>query len=185
MTTLDAHPAGHWRGLWGYLVPMDDDRVNSFNIGVAGWKGGNFFTKYIDNYFERHFNLLQNPFKGLDSYPGLNLDLPSNNDLNTKLPINDAHSLVHTWYYGTVDTLGSNDEFNHGANIPRNEWYNSNLGKTQGFYYSRNRLGWSNLTEISSITNDLKDVSSDNLKSDIEYKIKDILELKLKFLKKL
>ncbi|MEJ5261800.1 MAG: LamG-like jellyroll fold domain-containing protein [Ignavibacterium sp.] len=162
MTTLDPHPAGHWKGLWGLLVPMDDDRVNSYNIGigVAGWKSGNYLTKYIDNYFETHFHLQQNPFKGLDYFPGLNPFSPSQIDLTPKLPINNAHSLVHTWYFGTVDTLTNIDEFGHGPNIPRTEWYNPNLGTSEGFYYSRNRNG--NLSEIESVVGQLKEVNSDH-----------------------
>ncbi|MDT3697621.1 MAG: LamG-like jellyroll fold domain-containing protein [Ignavibacterium sp.] len=156
MTTLDPHPAGHWRG---FLVPMDDDRVNSFNIGVAGWKSGSYLTKYIDNYFETHFHLWQNPFKGLDYFPGLNTTSPSKTDLTTKLPIDDAHGLVHTWYFGTINTIANEDEFGEGPNIPRTEWYNSNLGTTEGFFRSRNRLG--NLSDIYSLTENLKDVTED------------------------
>lgn len=160
MTTLDPHPAGHWRGLWGFLVPMDDDRVNSFNIGVAGWKSGSYLTKYIDNYFETHFDLWQNPFKGLDYFPGLDTTSSSKTDLTTKLPIDDAHGLVHTWYFGTINTIANEDEFGEGPNIPRTEWYNSDLGTTEGFYYSRNRQG--PLSDIAAVQNELKDVNSDS-----------------------
>lgn len=164
MTTLDAHPAGHWSNRWltGDFVYMDDDRVNSFNMGVVGWKSGNFLTKYIDNYFETNFWGLPpfNPFIGLDSYPGLSLDTLANNNLSAKLPTNGgAHQLVHSWYFGTVDTNANLDEFDSGTTINRTEWY-ENEGKTEGFRYSRNRQG--PLSEIVSVQSNLIDVNSDS-----------------------
>jgi hypothetical protein len=166
MTTLDAHPAGHWSNEWliGDFVYMDDDHVNSFNIGVAGWQHENYLTKYIDNYFETNFWAFPpfNPFIGLDSYPGLSLNPPSNNNLSEKLPTNGgAHPLVHTWYFGTVDTTATLDEFNSvpEININRTEWY-ENEGRTQGFRYSRNRQG--PLSDITSVQNELIDVNSDS-----------------------
>jgi len=174
MTTLDAHPAGHWNKKWWWvpydLVLMDDDNVNSSNIkqggsriGVVGWKGTHSKTAYIDNYFQNQYHL---SFIGLDKYPGLNFTNPvANNNLSNKLPQNtSAHGLVHTWYHGTVSSLAINDNFGVGSpNIERTSWYNSNLGKTEGMYYSINRPG--DLNSMISVENNLINVSDDRLYS--------------------
>ena len=160
MTTLDPHPAGHWY-TW---VAMKDDAVNSNNIGIGicGWKSGIHKTAFIDNYWE---NASLSLTEGLSNYPGLDSSNSiSNNDLTPLLPngLTLPHQLVHTWYYGTVDNVGLNDEFNHGPAIDRQNWYSSTLGTTQGFYFSRSRQG--PLSEIESILSGqggLIDVNSD------------------------
>ena len=166
MTTLDAHPVGHWFS--SVFLEMKDDAVNSENItlnsdriGVVGWKGNAHKTAYLDNYWEDTEGCL---IIGLSNYPGLNSsNLTCNNDLSSKfLPDQfKPHQLVHTWYHGTVSITDLNDSFGVGdPNIERTAWYNSTLGSTQGFYYSRNRRG--NLSSISSIYSELKNISEDH-----------------------
>lgn len=163
MTTLDPHPAGHWTG--SLFVPMNDDKVNSDNIGigVTGWIGDSSKVGYIDNYFQIHFlgNLW---FVGLEYYPGLSIYNPNaNHNLTDFTDANlDAHGLMHTFYYGTVDTTGEKDEFDEGAVVDRNRWYDQGeMGTNQGFYYSRNRKGNQNLSEIYSVDSGLNSVKED------------------------
>jgi len=166
MTTLDPHPAGHWSRKWFWnnitAVLMNDDGVNSSNIGygVSGWKSTSHKVSHINNYFQ---DLYRGSFVGLNYYPGLDISsTESNYDLSLSLPQNtSAHGLVHTWFHGTVSTIAVNDNFNVGpSNIERStQWYNSALGKTEGFYYSDNRMG--DLSLITSITNDLKQITDD------------------------
>ena len=169
MTTLDAHPAGHWQDA---LEPMNDDRVNSANIvfaddgqriGVVGWKSGNYQVKYIDNYYETE-GFIGKPvlrFKGLYGYPGSDFNymldylfLLTNPDSDWR---SKWHSDVHAWYHGTVDTIRSDDEFGTGSGrtIDRVNWYPAEIG----FYRSTNRGG--DLTLIESNQNALIEVSSD------------------------
>ena len=165
MTTLDPHPAGHWHS--NIFTAMKDDEVNKWNssdgpvVGVTGWKAYSHTVEYIDNYWQ---NKLLSAFQGLSNYPGLdNTNIISNIDLTQVLPTitANAHSLVHTWYHGTVSSLDSNDIFNVGErNIERTNWYFfPDLGKTQGFYRSVNRPGF--LPSISSIEENLKSVTND------------------------
>ena len=122
MTTLDPHPAGHWLS-----SAMADDNVNSPDIthegkriGVVGWKNGNYRVAYIDNFYQ---TLLTSLFWGLDGYPGSRRNQSLNQELG--LLTLSGHSLVHTWYHGTVDLSATNDEFNNGSgyDIKRNDWY--------------------------------------------------------------
>lgn len=160
MTTLDPHPAGHWAG--SLFVPMNDDKVNSDNIGigVTGWIGDSSKVGYIDNYFQTH----SLGFVGLEYYPGLSIYNPNaNHNLTDFTDANlDAHGLMHTFYYGTVDTTGGKDEFDEGAVVDRNRWYDQGeMGTNQGFYYSRNRKGNQNLSEIYSVDSGLNNVKED------------------------
>jgi hypothetical protein len=170
MTTLDPHPAGHWTWWYpwsGVAVAMDDDDVNdwgflSFPIGVTGWKGESSKVSFIDNHYQ---TWLFSGFRGLSDYPGLNNESDiANNYLTDKLSqsITSAHNLVHTWYHGTVSSIAQNDSFDVGIpNIDRStQWYNTDLGKTEGFYLSLNRPG--NPNELFSIESELKDVTLDN-----------------------
>ncbi|MFQ5571140.1 MAG: LamG-like jellyroll fold domain-containing protein [Rhodothermales bacterium] len=167
MTTLDPHPAGHWAGS---IVSMRDDWVNSNNItfdedgedgngmdrqiGVVGWSSQSYKVAYIDNYYQRSA-----AFIGLEDYPG------SINSLQLDVPVrfgdsDSAHSLVHTWYHGTIDPLATWDEFNEtneGLAIS-NAWYTE--GRTlEGYYYSREREG--DLSSIASNDQGLIDVTED------------------------
>lgn len=160
MTTLDPHPAGHWAG--SLFVPMNDDKVNSDNIGigVTGWISDSSKVGYIDNYFQTH----SLGFIGLEYYPGLSIYNPiANHNLTDFTDANlDAHGLMHTYYYGTVDTTGEKDEFDEGAVVDRNRWYDQGeMGTNQGFYYSRNRKGNQNLSEIYSVESGLNSVKED------------------------
>lgn len=169
MTTLDPHPAGHWVNNTPFdNTFMNDDDVNNFapqnNIGVVGWKTANNVNtvKYIDNFYQTH---LASFFIGLSNYPGLDTQGSfANNDLTPRFedPLS-AHSLVHTWYHGTVDTLQShiNDGFNTptGTDIIRDVWYIDSEGKLEGYYYSRIRDG--NIDFIESIPSDLVNINND------------------------
>jgi photosystem II stability/assembly factor-like uncharacterized protein len=166
-TTLDPHPAGHWLG---QFESMNDDEVNSENIvvqengkskriGVVGWIGGNDYrTGFIDNFYQTDDQLI-----GLAYYPGLNKnDLQSNVDLTALLQnATSAHSLVHSWYHGTIDLNRNNDGFGTGNRneILRDSWYIDGLGAYQGFYYSRLREG--NINEIQSVSTDLINITED------------------------
>ncbi len=159
MTTLDPHPAGHWQG-----APQRDDDVNSDNIvdnngdhiGITGWKSHNSPHKvaYIDNFFQTN-----GLFIGLSDYPGLvfvNQEPELTERLEDFNPFTLNHSLVHTWYYGTINVNATHDEFGDEEIDPDNDWYPNGRG-VQGFYHSIERGG--NLIESDDI--ELYPVTSD------------------------
>ena len=162
MTTLDAHPAGHWSDGW---EAMNDDWVNDFNgiiedIGVVGWKAGfsgEYQVAYIDNYYELIGStgwlipyVTPNPFTfiGLANYygcpgPPLSLDItPFLWQGGSSDELNRAHAMPRVWYKGTVDLNVSHpdDEFGDGLLINREDWY-TNSGGNEGYYYSITRAG--------------------------------------------
>lgn len=164
MTTLDPHPAGHW-----HPVAMNDDAVNSSNIlvnengefkrtGVVGWKGANHRVKYMDNYYQNNVEAL---FVGMPNIPGLNTGgLFANIDLTQTVNGLAAHSLVHTWYYGTVDNLHAKEGFGYGSEIDRGNWYIDSLGALQGFYHSTQREG--QLSVFETLESQLYDIHDDH-----------------------
>lgn len=165
MTTLDAHPAGHWNWLGGQLLSMKDDEVNSANIvqdgkriGVAGWKSGLYKTGFIDNYYENLGSTMWPIIwlKGLPSYPGSFFNYCLDDFFQYRM---NWHSLVTTWYYGTVCFGPDYDKFGFGAFINRAQWYTDGIGKMEGFYHSLNRN--SDLTGIQSNETYLINVGAD------------------------
>jgi hypothetical protein len=188
MTTLDAHPAGHWVP----LVPMRDTAVNSFGLGVVGWKAGQHKTAYIDSYFHPAGTLPVGPlqvfrllylaecasqpfdcaqlrliaFRGLDGNPGLDVSGGSvaNVDLDAVFGNDEyvlgTHSLVHAWYFGTVDTYASWNEFDTGGlPIFYHTWYESLDNEKSGYNFSRARSG--DVEQIQAVESDLVDVLED------------------------
>ncbi len=148
MTTLDAHPAGHW-----LYAPQHDDEVNSkeLGVGVSGWIGGEYSTTYMDNYYETTGRTGAGLILiGLDYFPGLNYSY----NLDEKFGNADStHSLVHTWYHGTVDTKALKDEFGSGKLI-KDSWYNQR--NNEGF--ANSFLRKNDLSAIASNQNALTPV---------------------------
>ena len=72
------------------------------------------FNQNRENYYET-----KAPFIGLSDYPGsvYRKDLTS---FFSTLKL-QGHTLVHTWYHGTIDTVAQKDEFGEGNEV--GDWY--------------------------------------------------------------
>lgn len=151
-----------WLSTWswnstilGKALPINRSEVfKDLGLFIAEFNGVSFGKLFFDSN--------KNPI--LQTYDmsvnkNLKEDLISN---TTGIETGGAHSAVHAWYFGTINTNAIDDEA--GITIPNN-WYGINGALAEdrsktGFYYSNIGGGYEEMPLVSSGANDIKEMNS-------------------------